>query len=61
MGDPAKDAESEAFNFNVAPFYAKWMDDVCRSQRGDGTIPDVSMNWEWGKERRVAERIYDYS
>jgi alpha-L-rhamnosidase len=48
LGDPAKDAESEAFNFNVAPFYAKWMDDVRRSQRGDGTIPDVSMNWEWG-------------
>ena len=47
MGDPAKDAESEAFNFNVAPFYTKWMDDVRRSQRGDGTIPDVSMNWEW--------------
>ena len=24
------------------------MDDVRRSQRKDGTIPDVSMNWEWG-------------
>jgi len=47
LGDPAKDAESEAFNFHVAPFYAKWMDDIRRSQRGDGTIPDVSMNWEW--------------
>jgi len=47
MGDPAKDSESEAFNFNVAPFYTKWMDDVRRSQRVDGTIPDVSMNWEW--------------
>jgi alpha-L-rhamnosidase len=47
MGDPAKDAESEAFNFHVASFYSKWMDDVRRSQRGDGTIPDVSMNWEW--------------
>jgi alpha-L-rhamnosidase len=48
MGDPAKDSESEAFNFNVAAFYTKWMDDVRRSQRADGTIPDVSMNWEWG-------------
>lgn len=47
-GDPAKDSESEAFNFNVAPFYTKWMDDVRRCQRSDGTIPDVSMNWEWG-------------
>ena len=48
MGDPAKDAESEAFNFHVAAFYTKWMEDVRRSQRADGTIPDVSMNWEWG-------------
>jgi len=48
MGDPAKDSESEAFNFNVAAFYTKWMDDVHRSQRPDGTIPDVSMNWDWG-------------
>jgi len=50
MGDPAKDSESEAFNFNVAAFYSKWMDDVGRSQRPDGTIPDVSMNWDWGND-----------
>src|SRR5208337_3260419 len=31
MGDPAKDAESEAYNFEVGPFYAKWMNDVQRS------------------------------
>ncbi len=48
MGDPAKDAESEAYNYNVAPFYAKWMDDVERSQRDDGTIPDVATYWNWG-------------
>jgi alpha-L-rhamnosidase len=48
MGDPAKDAESEAYNYNVEPFYAKWMDDVQRSQRTDGSIPDVSMYWTWG-------------
>ncbi len=48
MGDPAKDSESEAFNFNVAAFYTKWMDDVHRSQRADGTVPDVSLNWDWG-------------
>ena len=47
-GDPAKDAESEAYNFNVEPFYSKWMDDVERSQRADGSIPDVSMYWTWG-------------
>ena len=48
MGDPAKDAESEAFNFDVAAFYGKWMADIRRAQRTDGSIPDVSMNWEWG-------------
>ena len=47
-GDPAKDAESEAYNFDVGPFYAKWMNDVERSQRADGSIPDVSMYWTWG-------------
>ena len=48
MGDPSKDSESEAYNFDVAAFYTKWMDDVRRSQRPDGTIPDVSMYWEGG-------------
>ena len=48
MGDPAKDSESEAYNFDVAAFYTKWMDDVRRSQRPDGAIPDVSMYWEGG-------------
>ncbi len=47
-GDPAKDAESEGFNWNVAPFYTKWMDDVQQSQRADGTLPDVAMYWVMG-------------
>ena len=47
-GDPAKDAESEAFNWNVGPFYAKWMEDVERSQRADGSLPDVTMYWTMG-------------
>ena len=50
LGDPAKGAESEAFNFNVAAFYTKFMDDIQRSQRPDGTIPDMSMNWNWGAQ-----------
>jgi alpha-L-rhamnosidase len=60
MGDPAKDAESEAFNFNVAPFYTKWMEDVNRSQRTNGTIPDVSMYWVMGEgwSGRVFSRSY---
>ena len=48
VGDPAKDAESEAYNFNVASFYAKWMDDVRRSQRADGSLPDISMSFHGG-------------
>ena len=48
MGDPAKDAESEAFNFNVAAFYTKWMDDVRVSQQPDGAIPNVAMYWAGG-------------
>lgn len=47
-GDPAKDAESEAFNWKVAPFYAKWMEDVERSERADGSLPDVTMYWTFG-------------
>jgi alpha-L-rhamnosidase len=47
-GDPAKDAESEAYSFDVAAFYVKWMDDVASSQRPDGTLPDVAMYWRNG-------------
>ena len=42
LGDPAKDAESDAYNFNVAPFYAKWLQDIRMDQRLSGEIPDVS-------------------
>lgn len=48
LGDPAKDAESEGFNFDVAAFYAKWMRDVELAQRADGSIPDIAMYWDWG-------------
>jgi alpha-L-rhamnosidase len=47
-GDPAKDAESEAFNFDVSSFYTKWMDDLEASQRPDGSLPDVAMYWTMG-------------
>jgi alpha-L-rhamnosidase len=47
-GDPAKDAESEAYNFNVEPFYATWMDDAESTQRADGSLPDVTMYWLFG-------------
>jgi alpha-L-rhamnosidase len=50
LGDPAKDSESDAYNFNVAAFYAKWLGDIRLDQREDGSIPDVSPTfWDWGK------------
>ena len=42
LGDPAKDSEGEAFNFNVAAFYTKWLEDIRLDQRPDGALPDVS-------------------
>ena len=49
LGDPAKDAESDAFNFNVAAFYSKWLGDLRLDQRDDGSIGDISPNfWDWG-------------
>ena len=49
LGDPAKDAESDAFNFNVAAFYSKWLGDIRLDQRADGSIGDISPNfWDWG-------------
>jgi alpha-L-rhamnosidase len=48
MGDPAKDSESEAYNWDVSCFYRKWMVDVQQSQRPDGSIPSVAMYWDMG-------------
>lgn len=42
LGDPAKDSEGEAFNFGVAPFYTKWLEDIRLDQRPDGALPEVS-------------------
>jgi alpha-L-rhamnosidase len=38
LGDPAKDAESDAWNFRVAPFYAKWLDDIRLQQTTQGAF-----------------------
>jgi len=49
LGDPAKDAESDAFNLGVAAFYSKWLGDIRLDQRSDGSIGDISPNfWDWG-------------
>jgi alpha-L-rhamnosidase len=42
LGDPAKDAESDAYNFNVASFYTKWLQDVHLAQRANGELPDIA-------------------
>ena len=42
VGDPAKDSEGEAFNFNVAAFYDKWINDNFLDQLPDGRQSDVS-------------------
>jgi alpha-L-rhamnosidase len=44
-GDPSKDGEGEAFNFNVAAFYDKWINDVFLDQRPDGMQSDVSPDY----------------
>jgi len=42
LGDPSKDSEGEAFNFNVAAFYDKWLEDIHLDQQPDGKQSDVS-------------------
>ncbi len=44
-GDVAKDSEGEAFNFNVAAFYAKWINDKFLDQHPDGKQSDVSPDY----------------
>jgi alpha-L-rhamnosidase len=48
VGDPAKDSEGEAFNFNVAAFYQKWINDNFLDQKPDGQLGDVApAYWEF--------------
>jgi alpha-L-rhamnosidase len=42
LGDPAKDAESDAYNFNVASFYTKWLQDIHLAQHANGELPDIA-------------------
>jgi alpha-L-rhamnosidase len=41
QGDRAGEARGESFLFDVAPLYAKWLDDIRESQRPDGNLSDV--------------------
>jgi alpha-L-rhamnosidase len=47
LGDPAKDSEGDGYNFEVAAYYRKWLDDILLEQRPDGEIPEVApAYWE---------------
>ena len=41
LGDAHLSAEEAAYNFDMAAFYAKFLDDIRLSQREDGSLPDV--------------------
>ena len=48
VGDPAKDSEGEAFNFNVAAYFSKWINDNFLDQKSDGQLGDVAPSyWEF--------------
>ena len=42
LGTQAKDFESNAFNFQMAPLLTKWLGDIRLDQLPDGQLPDVS-------------------
>lgn len=42
LGDRAGGAWGESYLFDNGLLYAKWMKDICDSQREDGSIPDMS-------------------
>ena len=45
LGDRAVGSHGESFVFNNHVLYAKWLDDIEQSQRGDGSVPDVAPNY----------------
>ena len=45
LGDRSQVSRSEAYMFDVAAFYTKWMTDIADSQKPDGSIPVVSPNY----------------
>lgn len=42
LGDRTVGSLGESFAFDNSTLYAKWMRDICESQRSDGNIPDVA-------------------
>ena len=41
LGDAHLSAEEAVFNFDMAAFYAKFLDDIRLAQKEDGSLPDV--------------------
>jgi len=41
MGDARLVAEEAIYNFDMAGFYTKWLEDISDSQAEDGSVPDV--------------------
>jgi len=42
LGDRSEFVRSETYLFHVAPFYAKWLQDISDAQRPNGSVPDVA-------------------
>jgi len=42
LGDIANESKGESYDFNVARFYYKWLNDIQDSQNEKGVIPDVA-------------------
>lgn len=42
MGDHQKHAESDAYHFDVAALYRKWLDDIILEQRPNGQLPELA-------------------
>ena len=42
LGDPTNESKGASYSYRLAPFYAKWLDDIRLDQRADGAMPNVS-------------------
>ena len=47
-GDAQLTAETAMYNFEMGPFYRKWLDDFADAQRPTGEIPPIVPTSDWG-------------
>jgi len=47
-GDAQLTTEAALYNFDMARFYEKWLDDIADAQRGDGALPRIVPTTGWG-------------